>query len=312
MNEIRELVEKYDNIVIYRHKRPDLDALGSQFGLREILKNNYPSKNVYAIGIDGVEDFEFTEQVDFYMPKKDDSFLAIIVDTGNEERIEDDSYKFAEKKIKIDHHQIVETENYGDINYVLEDSSSTGEIVVDLAIKLNWLTPPNACICLFNALYGDTGGFTFPNTTSKTFEMLAYLRSKDWDYETQISKLKTYDITIMKLVGYSLQNIYVEDGVGFLKFDREFQKENNVHPSQISQVVNFLGMIKQLEKWVVFNEYKGFIRINIRSRRAYDISTVAVEYEGGGHKNASGGKIYDWEQTDEVINKIKNVEANVN
>ena len=47
---LKELIEGYKTIIIHRHLRPDGDALGSQLGLKEILKTNYPDKEVYAVG----------------------------------------------------------------------------------------------------------------------------------------------------------------------------------------------------------------------------------------------------------------------
>ena len=47
---IVDLVEKYDTIIIHRHFNPDGDAMGSQLGLRSLLRMNFPKKQVYAVG----------------------------------------------------------------------------------------------------------------------------------------------------------------------------------------------------------------------------------------------------------------------
>ena len=47
---IKQLIEKYDKIIIHRHNNPDGDALGSQLGLRGLIRLNYPNKLVYAVG----------------------------------------------------------------------------------------------------------------------------------------------------------------------------------------------------------------------------------------------------------------------
>ena len=52
MNEILKKIEAYDLILIHRHKNPDPDALGSQAGLRAILRENFPNKRIYAVGYD--------------------------------------------------------------------------------------------------------------------------------------------------------------------------------------------------------------------------------------------------------------------
>ena len=47
---ILDLIEKYPRIILHRHKNPDGDALGSQIGLKKILEENYPDKEILAVG----------------------------------------------------------------------------------------------------------------------------------------------------------------------------------------------------------------------------------------------------------------------
>ncbi|SYV97055.1 Bifunctional oligoribonuclease and PAP phosphatase nrnA, partial [Mycoplasmopsis edwardii] len=99
---------KYDSIVIFHHIRPDGDCLGSQFGLKELIKTNFPNKKVYAIG-DHKDTFDF---LDFTMDKvpSDEilkNSLGVVVDANHKERIESrevlDKNLFAQV-IRIDHH----------------------------------------------------------------------------------------------------------------------------------------------------------------------------------------------------------------
>jgi phosphoesterase RecJ-like protein len=49
-NKILDAIKKYDRIIIHRHSNPDGDALGSQIGLKNILKENFPQKDIYTVG----------------------------------------------------------------------------------------------------------------------------------------------------------------------------------------------------------------------------------------------------------------------
>lgn len=62
-NLLLEEIEKYDSIVIYRHENPDVDACGSQFGLKSWLEDNYPNKKVYAFGKKNVRKDHFLKMI---------------------------------------------------------------------------------------------------------------------------------------------------------------------------------------------------------------------------------------------------------
>ena len=57
---IFEEIKKYDRIIIHRHSNPDGDAMGSQIGLKNILKDNFPKKEIYVVG-DLTKRFAFME-----------------------------------------------------------------------------------------------------------------------------------------------------------------------------------------------------------------------------------------------------------
>ena len=103
------LIEKYDKIIIHRHQKPDGDALGSQLGLLGIIRDNYPEKQVYAVG-DMTPRYAFMASAP--MDEIDDSTyegaLAIILDTSAKELISDSRYTNAAATARLDHHLFVE------------------------------------------------------------------------------------------------------------------------------------------------------------------------------------------------------------
>ena len=62
MKSVKNLIEKYDSIVIHRHSRPDMDAIGSQMGLYHLIKTNYKEKKVYVVG--DTNDFMYDAKMD--------------------------------------------------------------------------------------------------------------------------------------------------------------------------------------------------------------------------------------------------------
>ena len=112
--QVLQAIVEYDTIIIHRHSRPDGDAMGSQLGLKNIIKENFPAKQVYAVG-DAPRHFGFME--DSLMDTvADDAYagaLAIILDSGAAHLISDDRYQLAEKTVRIDHHIFVDNAHWG-------------------------------------------------------------------------------------------------------------------------------------------------------------------------------------------------------
>ena len=101
---ILKKIKQYDTITIYGHINPDCDCYGSSIGLREIIRDNFKNKKVYALGFG--PDYMF-ERLSRYDEVSDDVIkesLAIIVDCSEIARISEQRIKLAKEIIKIDHH----------------------------------------------------------------------------------------------------------------------------------------------------------------------------------------------------------------
>ena len=84
---IYKKIKEYENIVIVRHQNSDMDALGSQFALKEWINLNFPSKKVYCLGENHQK---YTKQ---FIPKSDIfdcnvPFLGICLDVNSIDRID--------------------------------------------------------------------------------------------------------------------------------------------------------------------------------------------------------------------------------
>ena len=113
MRVILEKIKEYDRIIIFRHKRPDGDAVGSTKGLREILRITYPEKEVCLLNNDYSDYMAFLGDED--EPRDDDFYkdaLGIVIDTATVERISNPKYSLCKELVKIDHH--IDIAPYGD------------------------------------------------------------------------------------------------------------------------------------------------------------------------------------------------------
>lgn len=126
--QIIDTIQQYDKIILHRHVRPDPDAYGSQMGLAELIRTNYPEKQVYAIGQHD-DSLSFMAHPDAIEDAVFENALVIVTDTANTERI-DDRYTKGAYVIKIDHHP--NDDAYGDFLWVDTDASSCSEMIYEL------------------------------------------------------------------------------------------------------------------------------------------------------------------------------------
>src|SRR5690625_4891105 len=170
IKKIIQMIKDYETIIIHRHVRPDPDALGSQAGLKEIIKQSFPDKIVYIVGEEDPS-LHFLVRMDQISDQTYDQALVIVCDTANAARISDTRYDLGEKIIKIDHHPNVD--QYGELRWVDTDASSTSEMIYDFYLQAQaegFLINDEAARLIYAGIVGDTGRFVFPNTTKKTFQ----------------------------------------------------------------------------------------------------------------------------------------------
>ena len=116
-NKVIETINKYDRIIIHRHSNPDGDAIGSQVGLKNILKENFPDKEIYTVG-DASKRYGFIEDsaTDTIPDEYYNGALAFVLDTSATALISDERYKLADTVIKMDHH--IFCEEFADIEVI--------------------------------------------------------------------------------------------------------------------------------------------------------------------------------------------------
>ena len=128
--QILDKIKEYNKIIIFRHFRPDGDAVGSTLGLREILRLTYPEKDIRVINSDYASYVKFLGNEDEAV---EDEFyadaLGLVLDTGTEDRISNKKYSLCRELVKIDHHIV--DKHYGDYHWVIEEKSSTCEMIAE-------------------------------------------------------------------------------------------------------------------------------------------------------------------------------------
>ena len=164
-HQILEKIKEYDTIIIHRHMKPDPDALGSQVGLKALLKHHFPEKTIKAVGFNEPT-LTWMAEMDSVEDSAYQGALVIVCDTANTARIDDKRYSQGDFLIKIDHHP--NDDVYGDLSWVDTSSSSASEMITLLAQTTQLALSDRAAELLFAGIVGDTGRFLYPSTTART------------------------------------------------------------------------------------------------------------------------------------------------
>ncbi|UXR81716.1 bifunctional oligoribonuclease/PAP phosphatase NrnA [Staphylococcus sp. IVB6214] len=297
-------IESYETIIIHRHVRPDPDAFGSQFGLKRFLQAKYPEKQIFAVG-EMEPSLAFMGTLDQVDDQTYKDALVIVCDTANAPRIDDDRFNKGQALIKIDHHPPVD--QYAEINYVDTDASSTSEIIYQMIEAVDGLSQMNASIAsaLYLGIVGDTGRFLFNNTTPRTMAIASALLTYDIEHTALLNQLGEKDPHLMPFQGYVLQNFALEDnGFCFVKITKNVLATYNVSASEASLFVNTIADLKGLKVWVFAVDEGAEIRCRIRSKGIV-INDVAADFGGGGHPNASGVSVDNWEAFEQLATALR-------
>lgn len=293
---ILELIRSYDKIIIHRHKKPDGDAIGSQVGLKHIIKANFPEKTVYAVG-DAAGRYAFVEDStpDDIPDTEYEGALAIILDTSAPALISDDRYTTAAATARMDHHIFVE--KIADEEVTDTSFESCCGLITAFAMEQGLTLTPTAAKALYTGMVTDSGRFRYDSTTPKTHNLAAHLLSVGFSTNDIYRNLYSDDFSFIRLrAQFVLKIQFTAQNVAFIYTTADEAKEYGVDNFTISRgMVNVMGEIKGVDVWVNFTETEDGVLAELRSSK-YNINKIAVKYGGGGHEKASGATLKSREE----------------
>ncbi len=309
LKKIKEIIGNYKSIVIFHHINPDGDCLGSQFGLKELILDNFPSTKVYAIG-DSRNILSFLDFKHDAIPNENilNESLGIVVDANFSNRIQN-SELIMDKKIKnilrIDHHiggdDLEPIYSWVDQNYC-----ASAEQIAELAVNLKWKISKKAASYIYLGIYTDSGRFFFDKTSSRTFKLVSELLKTNFDVQlihNNLSKRTQKEIMFQKEV---LNNYKVKGNTIYFFLSYSKIQELNISEENRNRV-DFLANIEPYTIWIFFIEQEnGDIRVRFRSS-IHNVHKIAKEYGGGGHEKACGAIIKTQKEMNEIIEKASQI-----
>lgn len=318
--EIYNLIKKSNPIIIHRHINPDGDALGSQWGLKTIIEENFPNKKVLVPGDMTDYMLKFFSPTMIVNNKDYQNALVIITDTANRERISGQFWQVAKNIIKIDHHP--EVDNYAMVSLVDSSASAACQVVAKWAKIMKLKLSKVAAQYLFLGLVTDSGRFLYRSVNNETFSIASFLTATNFSLLDLYEKLYLQDLKTARIKGYILSNFQIsKNGVGYIFFTKEDviklevlinqelnKKEITINQEDITNQVNLMSNLETIKIWLIAcqNDIDNEFKISVRSSR-WVINELVAKFGGGGHKNAAGAKIKNLKIVENLLHDLDNL-----
>ena len=304
---IIEQIKRFPTIIIHRHKNPDGDALGSQIGLKEIIKTNFPHKQVFAVG-DSSGRYSFMEGA--VMDNVPDSLyreaLAIVLDTSASALISDERYKNAAATARIDHH--IFCENICGDEVTDTSFESCCGLITAFAMECGLEIPSLAAKSLYTGMVTDSGRFRYDSVNSRTFLLASRLMQEKFDTGDIYTNLYADDYRFIRLrAEFVLKIQFTGEGVAYIYTTKEEAKSYGVDNFTISRgMVNTMAEIRGIDIWVNFTETDEGVLCELRSSK-YNINPIATAHGGGGHAKASGATLKDRAEAMRMLEELNKI-----
>ena len=307
-NLITQIIQN-KKIALFVHADPDFDALGSAFGLRDVIKRNFKDKEVHVIDMQKAIDedltsdlYPATEELYFNPEEFCKDAVCISVDTPCLSRVLGKEYfKLGKVSFRIDHHEYLE--NFTDYEYVDKDASSACELVTFLIMKANLIMPSSSATYLYAGLLTDTNRFMFDCVNDNTYLAAIILYKAKADRQKVHKTLYTRTFNQIKYENYLFNLAKFKDHVASLFIPRDSNKQFDI--INLKGFVYVIANIKDYPVWVCgrWNENKQTYSCSVRSLKM-PIFDIAKKYQGGGHMLASGCIVKDENEFNELVQDL--------
>lgn len=310
VHKIQTYINKGDKLVILSHEMPDGDAIGSSLGLYHYLMS-FDKKSIKAIvptffpdflkWMPGAIDIVVAEQYpDFARQLITEADVIFCLDFNGIKRVGKlaSSLVAADgRKVMIDHHP--DPESFCKIEISFPEMCSTSELVFRLICALGDvdLLEKAAAECIYTGMMTDTGAFCFNSNYEDIYLIICELIKKGIDKDDIYRKVyQVFSESRLRLMGYILYEklkTYPNKRSAMFWLSRKelnrFRYKTGDTESFVNIPMNIMGVCFS----VFFREERNFIKVSLRSEGDFPCNEFAARFfNGGGHKNASGGEFY--------------------
>ncbi|HQV77506.1 MAG TPA: bifunctional oligoribonuclease/PAP phosphatase NrnA [Chitinophagales bacterium] len=320
INELQEFLKTPKNIVITTHQKPDGDAMGSSLALynylqsfghniRVISPTEYPTYFSYLPSYDEV--WNYLENPSLSQIAIEAADLIFCLDFNDLKRIEPLNEFILKntttKLILLDHHLYPAIK----ADWMLHDvkASSTCELVFRFLefFDADYKITKEVAECIYTGLLTDTASFSNGATNKKSLEIAAHLLDcglniiyvqEQLNQNGREEKLRFLGNTLFRNM-----TIREDIGIGYIVVDKRDAYRFNLQTGDTEGLVNYPLSIKNVKVAILIKQEPKIIKLSFRSKGDFSVEKICREhFEGGGHRNASGGRSFLSIQ--ETIDKI--------
>jgi len=289
LKEVLKQVEQRQRFLLTSHARPDGDAIGSALACRQILR--LMGKQAQVVLSDRVpriyQPLPFADSIVRAERVAEDYEAAILLecDSIHRTRLEGLENQFL---ISIDHH--LTGRPFAHVNWIDPKAVATAEMIYKLAREAGVRISPEIATCLYTAVLTDTGSFMFEGTDQHTFALARELVLAGADPARCARNVYFGHSTAkMRLLGAALSNLQREGRLAWIWVTCEQMERVRAREEDCEGLVNYALSIQDVEVAACFREQPdGRFRVSLRSKGQLNVSAVAEQLGGGGHKCASG------------------------
>src|SRR5712691_3171830 len=299
LQSIAEALRANERFLVVTHETPDGDALGSLLATTVALRQLGKDVEMYVSGAAPLpREYAF---MDFNgllreLPADLEHRVLVAVDCAKADRMGPDTSPVERAKlvVNIDHHH--DNSRFGQVNLIVADASSTGEVLRDVFRELDVEITPEIAEPLYIALVTDTGRFQYANTTPKSLRLAAELVDAGADVHEVFQQVyESVEFAKLKLLARALERARVFEGgriiVSYL-LRNDFSEVGAAEPYS-EGIIDYLRAVEGSELAVLIREPPRddgpTRRVSLRaSVDELDVSAIARASGGGGHRQAAG------------------------
>jgi phosphoesterase RecJ-like protein len=308
-------LQAHDRFVVVTHENPDGDALGSLLATTVALRQIGKDVVMYLAGaapIPAEYQFMALDELVRELPADAEERVLVAVDCAKADRMAADPGPILERTasvVNIDHHH--DNTRFGDVNLIVADASSTGEVLRDVFEGLGVELTPEIAEPLYIALVTDTGRFQYANTTAKSLRLAAELVEAGADVHAVFQQVyESVEFAKLKLLARALERARVLEGGRIVVSNllrTDFAEVGAVEPYS-EGIIDYLRAVEGSELAVLIREpphdASAKRRVSLRaSVDELDVSAIARLFGGGGHRMAAG--FQSEASVDEIVDRIR-------